>query len=126
MVILKLHNFKRSIKIGLNAGVDELRDITVRASGRQVKKRDIRLSDASSATVTVTLWAQKAETFGKESVGQVVRIRRAKVSDFNGKSLTVNFSSSIETEPKNCPETVELIEWWSRNGHTAAGNDFSR
>lgn len=106
-------------------GVDDLRDITVRSTGRQVKKRDIQLTDAMSDSVTVTLWAQKAEDFDKNSVGKVIRIRRAKVNEFNGKSLALNFSSSIETEPKNCPEAERLREWWTETNQNGAAS-FAR
>lgn len=81
--------------------------------------------DETSATVTVTLWAQKADDFDDNSVGKVVRIRRAKVTEFNGKSLTLNFSSSIETDPKHCPEAERLGEWWAVNNHYGVA-DFSR
>jgi hypothetical protein len=107
-------------------GVDDVRDITVRSTGRQVKKRDIRLSDALSDAITVTLWSQKAEDFDKSSIGRIIRIRRAKVTDFNGKSLTLNFSSSIESDPKNCPESEELLAWWTQNKDSGAANCFSR
>ncbi len=100
------------------AGIDDIRDITSKNNGRQFKKRDIQLTDTTDSQISVTVWGQKAEEFGGDDiVGKVVRIRGAKVSDFNGKSLSVSFTSTIEVGP-NCPEANVLLEWWDRRSAT--------
>jgi ssDNA-binding replication factor A large subunit len=108
--ILRIPNKK---ELSYRAGMDDMREITTKA-GRQSKKRDIQLTDTSDSQISVTVWGPKAEEFGTiDIVGKVVRIRGSTVSEFNGKSLSLSFNSTVEVGP-DCPEANVLLEWWNR------------
>lgn len=48
--------------------------------------------------VNLTLWGKDAETFDGSS-NPVVAVKGARVSDFNGKSLSVSMSSAMQINP---------------------------
>ena len=62
--------------------------------------------------MNVTLWGEMAHTPLQE--GQIIAIKNAKISDFNGKSLNSgDDTSTIIIEPKH-QRTQELIKWYSK------------
>ena len=62
---------------------------------QELRKRDVTLVDKSMAEVTVTMWGSAAENFDP-SGNPVVAIKGAKVSDYNGVSLSTLGSSVIQ------------------------------
>ncbi len=89
----------------------DVTEVTARSSGRQVKKRDITLTDDSSggSDVTLTLWSEKAEKF--DALNKVVAFKMAQVREFNGKSLSLTFGGTLEIEP-DLPEAHALKDWY--------------
>ena len=71
-------------------------NLTTKA-GKECVKRDIVLVDKSKSDINLTLWGSLAETFDGGS-NPVVAIKGAKVSDFNGVSLSAGFSSVIQVQ----------------------------
>jgi len=69
---------------------EQLKEITTKQTGRQVKMRVFQLSDSSDSSIMVTLWDKRAEDFSLSNVGSVIRLRTAKVTEFGRKGLTVN------------------------------------
>ena len=77
-------------------------------SGREAKKREISVTDQSKTEIMMTLWAENAEKYDKATIeGKVLAARSVMVTDWNGKSLSCTFGSSIELNP-NIPEAEAL------------------
>ena len=77
-------------------------------SGRETKKREIRVTDNSKAEIMMTLWGENAEKYDKATLeGKVLAARSVMVTDWNGKSLSCTFGSSLELNPK-IPEAEDL------------------
>lgn len=91
-------------------------------TGNELTKCDLTLVDDSGVEISMTLWgADKAnsapQTFGGNPV---VAFRRARVSDFGGKSLSL--SGGAEIRPVDCPDDVNRLEqWWSNGGSSGVG-----
>ncbi|XP_039224193.1 replication protein A 70 kDa DNA-binding subunit [Crotalus tigris] len=100
--------------IGVCKSYEDPQKITIKASNREVSKRELHLMDMSGKTVTVTLWGADAENFDG-SRQPVVAIRGARVSDFGGRSLSVISSSSLLVNP-DCPEAFKLRGWFDSEG----------
>ena len=110
-----------------------------------MKKRDVTLVDDSGADTRLTLWGEKAERFVglnqvcmlltlKEellshklftitlcSTRQVVAVKKASVSDWNGKSLSLSFSGSVEENP-DIAEAKSLRKWFEDVGRVEVLN----
>lgn len=108
--------------IGVCRHVEELSRITTKTS-REVSKRALHLMDASGKEVTVTLWGEEAEKF--DGAGQpVVAIKAARLSDFGGRSLSAQFSSTVMVNP-HIPEAFRLRGWYDNEGHGVASQSLS-
>jgi replication factor A1 len=66
--------------------VDETSTITTKRDSRELTKREITLMDQSQIAIRCTLWGTTAENFAHQ-VGDIVSIKKAKLSDFHGVSL---------------------------------------
>ena len=94
--------------------IGEVQNLLSKKSGKEIQKSDITVVDQSGAQIRVTLWGNSAVTAQNDlQVGKVAGIRRARVSDYGGKSLSG--PQSVDMEP-NIPQTRELQQWWSANG----------
>ncbi len=82
--------------IGICRSAGDVTTITTRAQ-KELTKRDVVLVDNSNTEVGLTLWGSKAETFDA-SDNPVVCIKNAKVSDFNGVSLSTLSSSVVQVK----------------------------
>lgn len=78
--------------------------------------RDITLVDDTRKTVTLTLWREQAEVEGMQlenaiAAGEnpVIVIKKARLSDFNGVSLSGSFSSRLEVNPTGY-EQAEVLQ----------------
>jgi replication factor A1 len=92
-------------------------------SGKELQKCDLTLVDDSGVEVNLTVWGEKATQAPHEFAGQpVTAFRRARVSDYGGKSLSAG--GSIEVRP-DLPEAQQLQQWWTASGSTATGRSLS-
>lgn len=108
--------------IGVCRHVEEVSRITTKTS-REVSKRALHLMDTSGKEVTVTLWGEEAEKF--DGAGQpVVAVKAARLSDFGGRSLSAQFSSTVMVNP-NIPEAFQLRGWYDEEGHGMASQSLS-
>lgn len=69
--------------------------ITSSKTQKELVKRDIILVDKSGTDVSLTLWGSKAETFDGAN-HPVICVKGAKVSDYNGVSLSTLSSSVLQ------------------------------
>uniref|UniRef100_A0A674C907 Replication protein A 70 kDa DNA-binding subunit n=1 Tax=Salmo trutta TaxID=8032 RepID=A0A674C907_SALTR len=92
---LPMHMEKDDI-IGVCRSVDDLSGFA--RTGREAYKRNIHLMDTSGKAVAVTLWGEQAEMFDG-SVQPIVAVKRARLSDFGGQSVSGIFSSAVMVNP---------------------------
>eukprot|EP00055_Hartaetosiga_balthica_P006628 m.21174 g.21174 ORF g.21174 m.21174 type:complete len:599 (-) comp5330_c0_seq1:2074-3870(-) len=97
--------------------VGDLDSITTKNSGQQLSKRDVVLLDKDSVTLNCTFWGEDAEKFeengGEE--GCVVAIKGGRLSDFNGRSLSVGRNSGVFFNI-DLPEAHTLKGWYDAEG----------
>lgn len=65
-------------------GIEDLTSITTKRDSRELSKREITLMDQAQIAVRCTLWGRTAEDW-QHQVGDVIAIKKAKLSDFNGR-----------------------------------------
>lgn len=113
--------------IGVVKEIGELSQITSKATQKQLVKRDIVLADSSSCSVRVTLWGKQAEEASHENgwAGEpVLAIKGSKVSDYNGRTLSVSSASLLHMNP-DIKEAHELRGWYDTIGLTTVFQNLS-
>jgi len=106
---------------GIIDAVSEVQRFTSKKSGNELTKRTFRIVDQSSNSVECVLWGDEAVNFPESNIHNPVAIKAARVSEFNGKSLSVN---KYEINP-NIPEIAPLVQWWSTEGQNAQIKSFT-
>jgi replication factor A1 len=104
--------------IGIVQEVGDVQSLTSKRTGQELKKADVTLIDDTGVQVRLTLWGKAAEEAGHKLGGdkKVVAFRRARVSDYGGKTLS---GGDVFVEPE-CPETEDIRMWWSSQGSRSA------
>ncbi|CAL4092641.1 unnamed protein product [Meganyctiphanes norvegica] len=87
----------------------------IRSSGRELEMRELQIVDDSNTEVTLTLWGKQAENFDGSQY-PIIAFKRLKVSDFNGKTLSMIHSSSYQINP-DINEAHRLKNWYENGGH---------
>jgi replication factor A1 len=105
--------------IGVILEVRDVQDLTTRA-GRQTKKRGFQITDSSNCKINATIWGDKAENFPADAINKIIAIKGAEVSEWQGKSLNMGFTSTFEIEPPLCQEAEVLRDWFDREGNCAS------
>ncbi|CAB4055850.1 unnamed protein product [Lepeophtheirus salmonis] len=104
--------------IGIVKVCNESVQFTSQRTQKEMRKRDLTFVDTSLTEVNVTVWGTMADTF-EGSNFPVVAIKGAKVSDYNGVSLSTLISSTVQMNPdipqahklKGCPNWDAPITW---------------
>lgn len=94
--------------------VGELGSINTK-QGKPLSKRDLVLADRSGYSCRCTLWGKQAEQWSHND-NPIVAFKGLKVSDFNGRSLSLNSSSTMHIDV-DMPETNSLRGWYQKEGH---------
>uniref|UniRef100_A0A3Q2XXU2 Replication protein A subunit n=1 Tax=Hippocampus comes TaxID=109280 RepID=A0A3Q2XXU2_HIPCM len=94
--------------IGVCEEAEDAVHITSKA-GEQLTKRALTLIDCSGKTVTLTLWGEQAQMFDA-SRHPVVAIKGARLSTFDGRSLSALCSTTLTVDP-DIPEASALRAW---------------
>uniref|UniRef100_A0A8C4N8H0 Replication protein A subunit n=1 Tax=Eptatretus burgeri TaxID=7764 RepID=A0A8C4N8H0_EPTBU len=102
--------------LGICCSVEEPNKVMVKSTNREVSKRNVELVDQSKTSVRLTIWGADAENFDGSGC-PVLAIKGARVSDFNGCSLSLVTSSLMVTNPQ-LPEAFKLRGWFDREGQT--------
>jgi replication factor A1 len=94
--------------------IGDCQSLTSKKTGKELQKADLTLVDDTGVQVRLTLWGSDAMN-AKTNIGlnQVVAFRRARVSDYGGKSLSGG--NGVFVAPK-IPETQTLEQWWTTQG----------
>jgi replication factor A1 len=96
--------------IGIIQEIGDVQTLLSKKTGQELQKCDVTIVDDSGAQIRLTLWGSTAMTAKTElQVEKVCAFRRARISDYGGKSLSGN---GYFIEPK-IPETEALQQWWS-------------
>jgi replication factor A1 len=98
------------------AVVKEVHDLTTiqTKAGKSLPKRDLTLVDRSGVATRLTLWGKTAEDWAHFD-SPVVACKGVKVSDFNGRSLSM-FSSSLMSVNPDTVEAHALRGWYDAIG----------
>ena len=88
--------------------------ITAKSTGKAFDRRDITIVDETGFAVDVGLWNNTAVDFSVEE-GTVIAFKGCKVSDFNGRSLSLTQAGSIVPNP-GTPESYQLKGWFDNVG----------
>jgi len=99
--------------------VGEPANLISKKSGQELTKCDLTLVDDTGVEINLTVWGDKAKTAPADFAGQpVAAFRRARVSDYGGKSLSAG--PSCEVNPDHLPEAQQLRAWWQSTGSLQA------
>ncbi|KAM7537813.1 hypothetical protein Aperf_G00000060350 [Anoplocephala perfoliata] len=101
--------------VGIVHETSDLTTITVKSSNRDVQKRELGIVDDSGCLVRLTLWGQEAINFDGSN-HPVIVVRSARVSDFNGRSLSATGQSCVMIAPSTVPEANKLKGWYDNSG----------
>lgn len=100
--------------IGILKEVGEPSEITSRTTQKAVTKRELILVDRSGYSVQMTIWGRQAQEFSA-TPDTVIAVKGAKVSDFNGRSLSLFSSSMMQVDP-DIEEAHTLSGWYKNVG----------
>jgi len=93
---------------------------------QNVKRRTLKVMDHTSCKIEVTLWEERSVNPGwREDENPIIAIKGAKVSEFNGRSLSVSKASRIEVNP-NIEETNNIINWYNAQNGNLSIKDLSQ
>ncbi|SCV00479.1 LANO_0F07074g1_1 [Lachancea nothofagi CBS 11611] len=99
--------------LGIIQAVNPPFEITSKA-GKKFDRRDIVLVDDSNYSVTVGLWGKQALDFNLPE-GSVLAIKGGRITDFNGKGMSIGFNSTMHPNPE-VPEAYALKGWYDSAG----------
>lgn len=102
--------------IGVLKDVGELSQILSKTTSKPYDKRDLTLVDNTGYSVRLTVWGNIAKEF--DSVPEsVVAFKGVKVSDFNGRSLSLLSSGSMTVDP-DIEDAHKLKGWYDAQGRS--------
>jgi replication factor A1 len=100
--------------VGILKDVGEPSEITSKTTQKAVTKRELILVDRSNYSVQMTIWGRQAQDFSSPPES-VIAVKGAKVSDFNGRSLSLFSSSMMQIDP-DIDEAHALSGWYKNQG----------
>ena len=103
--------------LGYVQEVQEVVSITTKA-GKEVDKRDLTLVDSSSASITLTLWGEKARQPSETFTNAIIALKGCKLGDYSGRSLSTYASSTVLIN-EGIPEEAPLRQWAEAGGARA-------
>jgi len=126
-ILQETFNFKSLAKIeeamgtttdvcGVITNVGDLSSIISKKSGKEMTKKNITLSDQSGVSVEMTLWNDDTNLIQSNHVGHILAVKEARVSDFNGVSLSTSFSGKVVLDPINNQHANQLKGWYEKEG----------
>lgn len=86
--------------------------ITTRTKQQQLSKRDLVIVDDSQCSIRLTLWAQRAEDYDTSMFNPVIVVKGAKVSDYQGRTLSATSGGDVSFNNPEVPRVRELKAWY--------------
>ena len=102
--------------LGVIKEIGPVDSIISKTTQKPFDKRDITLVDDTGYSVRLTLWGKQATSFDATEES-IVAFKDCKVSDFNGRSLSLLSSGSWSADP-DIPEAHRLKGWYDSMGRT--------
>ncbi|KAI8787409.1 replication protein A 70 kDa DNA-binding subunit-like [Biomphalaria glabrata] len=115
--ISELDKFKPNSNVdivGIVKVCNDVSSVVSKQTQKEIVKRDLQLVDQSGVAVNLTLWGDDATKFDGQGF-PVIAVKGARVSDFNGRSLSVSGSSQLIVNP-GIPEAFTLRGWFENEG----------
>ncbi|KAK3309091.1 uncharacterized protein B0T15DRAFT_566003 [Chaetomium strumarium] len=100
--------------IGVLKEVSDVDQIISKTTQKGYDKRELTLVDDTGYSVRVTVWGKTATEFDA-SPESIVAFKGTRVSDFNGRSLSLLSSGTMAVDP-DIPEAHKLKGWYDSNG----------
>lgn len=100
--------------IGVLKEVGDIQEIVSKTTSKPYAKRDLTLVDNTLRSVRLTIWGNQAHNFDTP-VDSVIAFKGVKVSDFNGRSLSLLSSGSMTVDP-DIDEAHKLKGWYDAQG----------
>lgn len=100
--------------IGMLRDIGETSEIVSKTTSKPYTKRELTLVDTSGFSVRLTIWGATAMNFSL-SPESVIAFKGVKVSDFNGRSLSLLSSGTITADP-DIEEAHRLRGWYDAQG----------
>ncbi|GFT42272.1 replication protein A 70 kDa DNA-binding subunit [Nephila pilipes] len=115
--------------IGICCCVFDIKTIVTKTN-KEISVRELLLIDTDKRPITVSLWGPDAEEFISQD-NHVILVKRAKITDFKGCSLTVTQDSMLFIDP-SVSEASVLRSWFENLGdsvnvkplHSTIFNEF--
>lgn len=124
--VADLEKYEKGSNIDILGVVTEdmgMSEIISKLTGKPSKKRELNIVDESCKSVRLTLWDTVAEQFDSSN-NPVIACKGARVSDFNGRSLSLGSGSSIKKNP-DIPEANKLQKWYSDKAGSTSFASYS-
>ncbi|CAK9301248.1 unnamed protein product [Gordionus sp. m RMFG-2023] len=107
--------------IAVILSASDIQTIISRNMNKEIKKRDLVIADQTMTSINLTMWGADAENLVLPPVGGgeeklVIAVKSARLTDFNGRSLSLTLSSSYQIDP-DISECAKLKEWYMTQGH---------
>ena len=96
--------------------VGNVEQIVSKSTQKPYDKRELTLVDDSGYSVRFTIWGKQAVSFDANPES-IIAAKGVKVSDFNGRSLSLLSSGSLTTDP-DIQEAHKLKGWYDSQGRT--------
>ena len=115
--------------LGVVTQVGEVATILSKKSGREMTKLDVTLMDDSAAQINLTMWGQPAIEVAQQLRPNecLLAVRRARVSDYSGKSLSGSQSHQVigMDQANTLDDTIRvqagpLVQWFQNQGGSAS------
>lgn len=95
--------------------IDDIKSFFNKTTDREIKKRNVTLTDLTENVITLTLWNTEAENF-KGKTGDILLINNAMIKEYqNMRTLSFTNGTTILQNP-DIPEKNDLIQWFNSNG----------
>ncbi len=96
--------------------VGDVEQIVSKTTQKPYDKRELTLVDESGYSVRLTIWGKSAVSFDANPES-IIAAKGVKVSEFNGRSLSLLSSGSMTIDP-DIPEAHKLKGWYDSQGRT--------
>lgn len=102
--------------------VGEVSTLVSKKSGKELIKCELTIEDDSGAEVRMTMWGDTAQNAqSKFANSPIVAFKRARVSDYGGRTLS---GAGFVVNP-TIPQANALSQWWTANGGKTQSRSLS-
>eukprot|EP00742_Colponemidia_sp_Colp-10_P012309 GILJ01013801.1.p1 GENE.GILJ01013801.1~~GILJ01013801.1.p1 ORF type:complete len:633 (-),score=108.41 GILJ01013801.1:50-1948(-) len=111
--------------IGVVHAFTAVSSIMIKSSQQERLRRTVTLLDQSRSSIELTIWGDKAQSLESSLDNHpIFAIKGARVTDYNGRSLSTINSSYIELNP-DLSESIQLRAWYDNEGRTESVSSLS-